>query len=183
SSSTRVLSLPSAMKRTSTSVLRFASCCQSGVISHESTIRECGSHERTRPQSHVLPSSPRSYQRPPTCGSITASTRFALPILWVASGHQVPIFSVKTRQATSGGALTITTLRRLFAWSLSRTVCSFMKTFFRVSWFLVQPLPCRRRAFHPRIRRASCEALRGPARPPHRAGVYPRRDPPPVVPP
>src|SRR6266498_3392371 len=82
------------MKRTSTSVFRFGSYCQSALISHESKSRECGSHESTRPQSQVLPSSPRSYQRPPTRGSITASTAFALPILWVASGHQVPIFSL-----------------------------------------------------------------------------------------
>jgi hypothetical protein len=55
-------------------------------------------------------------------GSITASTAFALPILWVVSGHQVPIFSVNVRQAKSWGAFTLTTLRRLFACPLSPTV-------------------------------------------------------------
>lgn len=35
------------------------------------------SHASTLPHSHVLPSSPRSYQRPPTRGSITASTALA----------------------------------------------------------------------------------------------------------
>src|SRR5262249_6708623 len=122
SSSTRVPP-PSAMKRTSTSVFRFGSCCQSALNSQESTNREWGSHRSTRPQSQVLPSSSRSYQRPPTCGSITASTALAFPILWVANGHQVPILSVNIRQATAGGAFTLTTFRRLFA-SLLTVGCS-----------------------------------------------------------
>jgi hypothetical protein len=42
------------------------------------TSRECGSQASTRPQSHVLPSSPRSYQRPPMHGSMTASTAVTL---------------------------------------------------------------------------------------------------------
>src|SRR5262249_10204967 len=118
SSSTGVPCLPSGMKRTSTSVLRFGSCCQSALISQESTSREGGSHESTRPHSQVLPSSPRSYHLPPTCGSITAFTAVTFPILCVASGHHVPIFSVNARQATAGGACTLTTFRRLLARSL-----------------------------------------------------------------
>src|SRR5687768_1857039 len=112
------------MKRISISVFSSGSYCQSALTSHESTRRDGGSHDSTRPQSQVLPSSPRSYQRPPTRGSITASTALAVPILWVASGHQVPISSVKTRHATAGGALTITTFRTRSA-SLARgLVCS-----------------------------------------------------------
>src|SRR4029450_7791502 len=102
------------MKRTSTSVFRFGSCCQSALISHESTSREGGSHESTQPQSQVLPSSPRSYQRPPTRGSITASTALTFPILCVANGHHVPICSVNTRHATGGGTRRPTTFLRLF---------------------------------------------------------------------
>src|SRR4029453_14494481 len=150
------------MKRPSTSVCSFGSCFQSAVISQESTNRVCGSQDRTRPQSQVLPSSPRSYQRPPTRGSITASTAFTLPILWVASGHHAPIFSVNTRHATAGGAFTITTLRRLFGWSLSGVVFFFIIVFFcglRFFGFLAQPLPGTRRAFHPRVRRAMYEGL------------------------
>src|SRR5262245_10535961 len=112
------------MKRTSTSVFRVGSGCQSALMSQESTRREGGSHESTRPQSQVPPSSPRSYQRPPTRGSITASTAFALPILWVVSGHHVPILSVNTCQATCGGALTLTTFHTLFGSVLSDIVCS-----------------------------------------------------------
>ena len=62
--STRVRSLPSALKRTSNSVFRVGSYCQSALISHERTRRECGSHAITLPHWHVLPSSPRSNQRP-----------------------------------------------------------------------------------------------------------------------
>src|SRR5215207_10256205 len=101
------------MNRTSTSVFRLGSCCQLPLISQDSTKRIC-SQESARPQSHVLPSSPRSYQRPPTRGSITASTAFALPILWVASGHQLPIPSVNTCHATDGAALTVTDFFTLF---------------------------------------------------------------------
>src|SRR5262252_8418851 len=102
------------MNRSSISVLRFGSYCHSAVMSQESTRREVGSHASTVPQSQVLPSSPRSYQRPPTRGSTTASTALALPILYSPSGHHAPICSVNTLQATAGGALTFTTLRTLF---------------------------------------------------------------------
>src|SRR5882672_9867085 len=101
------------MKRTSTSVFSLGSYCQSAVMSQERTRREVGSHESTLPQSHVLPSSPRSYHRPPTRGSITASTAVALPILKTASGHHVAIPSVNTRHATACGALTLTTFLTL----------------------------------------------------------------------
>src|SRR5262249_14249892 len=80
SSSTRV-PCPPAMKRTSTSVRRSGSCLKSASISHERIKRVGGSQTSTRPQSQVLPSSPCSYHRPPTRGSITASTALALPIL------------------------------------------------------------------------------------------------------
>src|SRR5215207_2456085 len=113
------------MNRTSTSVFRLGSCCQLPLISQDSTKRIC-SQESARPQSHVLPSSPRSYQHPPTRGSITASIALALPILWVPSGHQVLIFSVNTRHATDGGACTSTTLRTLIASSPPHVVCPFM---------------------------------------------------------
>src|SRR6202040_912919 len=83
-------------------------------MSQGSPSRELGSHTSTRPQSHVLPSSPRSYQRPPTRGSMTASTALALPILYNANGHHVPICSVNTCHATSGGACTLATFRTLF---------------------------------------------------------------------
>src|SRR5262249_20227081 len=137
--STRVPCLPSGMKRTSTSILRFGSCCQSALISQESTSREGGSHESTRPQSQVLPSSPHSYQRPPTRGSITAFTAVTFPILCVASGHHVPIFSVNTRHATVGGDCTLTTFRKLFArsplWLASATVIGSSP------WMLLAQLP------------------------------------------
>src|ERR1700730_436908 len=96
SSSTRVTAPPWSMKRISISVFKSGSYCQSAVMSQDSTSRNGGSQERTLPHWHVLPSSPRSYQRPPTCGSMIASTALALPILSTASGHHVPILSVKT---------------------------------------------------------------------------------------
>jgi hypothetical protein len=54
---------------------------KSALICQESTSREGGFHESTQPKSKVLPSSPRSCQRPPTPGSISASTALALPML------------------------------------------------------------------------------------------------------
>src|SRR4029453_13402844 len=135
------------MNRISTSVFRFGSYCQSALISHDSISREGGSHASTRPQSQVLPSSPRSYQRPPTRGSITRPTPFPLPILWVASGPQVPIFSVNPPHATIGGTLTLKTFRRVFgsvcAAAFSVIVCSS-------PWRpRPQPLPETGGAFHP----------------------------------
>src|SRR3954470_11131261 len=112
------------MNFTSISVFSVGSYCQSAAMSQDSTSRECGSQDNTLPQSQVLPSSPRSYQRPPTRGSITASTALALPILYSPSGHHVPIFSVKTRHATSGGACTLTTLRTLFGSIVLDFACS-----------------------------------------------------------
>ena len=73
--------LSSAMRRTSTFVFRFGSWQKSALICQESTSREGGFHESTQPQSQVLPSSPRSCQRPRTRRSISASTALALPML------------------------------------------------------------------------------------------------------
>jgi hypothetical protein len=65
------------------------------VISQESSSRVGGSHDSTRPQSQVLPSSPRSYQRPPALGSITMSLIGDLLMLWLLIHHR-DIPAVKT---------------------------------------------------------------------------------------
>src|SRR5258708_19147090 len=109
-------------------------------MSQDSPSRELGSHTSTRPQSHVLPSSPRSYHRPPTRGSMMASTAFALLILYTANGHQVPICSVKTCHATSREACTFTTLRTLFGSVQFNTICSAI-TISLPSLPPAQPLP------------------------------------------
>src|SRR5262245_42533869 len=111
------------MKRISISVLSSASYCQSALMSQESTRRDGASQTSTLPQSHVLPSSPRSYHRPPAFGSITASTEFALPILYIVRGHHAPICSVKTRHATFCGARTVIVLHTL----LASPIASFLK--------------------------------------------------------
>src|SRR5919197_6714578 len=96
-------------------------------------------------------------------GSITASTALALPILWVASGHHVPIFAVNTRHATSGGALTLTTFRTLFASLAPDFVCSVIVVSF-LSMLLAQRYPQTRPVRHPRSYRASGAAPRCRAR-------------------
>lgn len=45
---------------------------------------------------------------------MTASAARALPILWLITGHQLPICSVNTRQAMAGGACTVTVFGTVF---------------------------------------------------------------------
>src|SRR5262249_34971563 len=98
--------------------------CQFALMSQVRTRREWGSQLRTRPQSHVLPWSPRSYQRPPTRGSRTASTAFALPVLHVARNHHPALLSVARRHATAGGAAARAPFRTLFGSVPPAIVCS-----------------------------------------------------------
>ena len=65
-----------------------------GVVLHRpfscqvSTTHAAGSHTSTVPQSHSVPSTSISYQRPPALGSITAWWRSAAPMWW-PHGHQL----------------------------------------------------------------------------------------------
>src|SRR5262249_23944921 len=112
--STRVLPLPSSRKVTSTRLALDGSgrYLKSDPRGHETTTRVGGEYSSTRPQSHSEPSVPRSYQRPPLCGSRIAVNGSTLPMWW-ERGHHVSNFSVKTLNACAIGALTTTDFRTL----------------------------------------------------------------------
>src|SRR4249920_3062399 len=110
SNSTTVASAPSAVNLTSTSELTVVSGCQALLTSQLMTKRCGGSHTSTLPTSVCDPSSPSSYQRPPSRGSITAIFSGALPID-ALRGHQRPSPEVNTSNAWPWLALTRTLLR------------------------------------------------------------------------
>src|SRR5262249_2681625 len=83
-------------KRTSTSVSKSRSYCQFPLICQASTTRVGGSQVSTRPHSHSEPSSLRSYQRPPACGSTMTSCCADLVLSECCLGHHLPIPDVKT---------------------------------------------------------------------------------------
>src|SRR5207237_258688 len=80
--------------------------CHWPFICQVITSRCGGSQTSTRPQSHSLPSTPRSYHRPPSRGSMMASAISAWP-MWYSRGHQVLNEPVKTRNAFSIGTPTV----------------------------------------------------------------------------
>ncbi len=83
-----------------------ASYVHSLLSCQPSTIRVGGSQTTTLPQSHSLPSTQRSYQRPPSRGSIIASTNSACP-MWCEGGHQPSKPAVNVENALSGETATV----------------------------------------------------------------------------
>jgi hypothetical protein len=81
---------PIAVKRTSTSLARAGSgsCFHCALIIQARVTWVGGSQVSTRPQSHSLPSTPISYQRPPSRGSITDVSMSASP-MWCSGGFQL----------------------------------------------------------------------------------------------
>src|SRR3979411_400925 len=90
SSSTKVAFGPSAVNLTSTSELTVVSCFQLLLRSQLTTKRLGGSQTRILPTSACEPSSPSSYQRPPSRGSSTTAFIGAVPTV-ALRGHQRPI--------------------------------------------------------------------------------------------
>jgi len=72
--------------------------CQALLMSQLMTKRCGGSHTSTLPTSVCDPSSPSSYQRPPSRGSITAIFSGDLPMV-ALRGHQRPSPDVNTSNA------------------------------------------------------------------------------------
>src|SRR6185312_6289779 len=98
SSSMRVVSAPSAMNLTSTSVTSPGSYCHCGLICQARTNAWGGVHAITYPVWQVEPSSPTEYQRPPTRGSMMHSFSGDLRMEWLA-GHQRDMSAVNTAKA------------------------------------------------------------------------------------
>src|SRR5207253_9960762 len=128
SSSTLVCSGPSARTPTSISLActGSGSYCHSPLICQVISSRWGGSHATTRPQSHSLPSTPRSYQRPPSRGSRIASAISAWP-MWNSRGHQVLNELVKTRNAFSIGTPTVVRPLRAGLVDVSLMACSCLQ--------------------------------------------------------
>src|SRR5919108_370534 len=106
------------MNRTSTSLVFVGSVsiCHRGLMSQLITTRVGRSYASTRPQLHSLPSTPRSYTRPPTRGSNTRSAIGTARRLY-SGGNHVPMPSVKTVNASSSGASTTTCTCTLVSWT------------------------------------------------------------------
>src|SRR5579863_7944800 len=120
-SSTRVVPASSAVKRISISLAlvrsMVVSATQSGLswpgpTCHERHTRSGGSQCSTLPQSQSSPLALRSYQRPPTRGSMKMASNGVLP-MWCVAGHQLSICSTNTLQARSIGAFTRMLLKTL----------------------------------------------------------------------
>src|SRR5260370_26136239 len=110
SSSTKVASGPSIVKRTSTSEPTVVSGFQRWLMSQLTTKRFGGSQRRILPTVASEPSSPVSYQRPPRRGSIVTVFIGDVPIVPLR-GHQRSSPAVNTSQACALLALTRTLLR------------------------------------------------------------------------
>src|SRR5260370_10593275 len=95
SSSTKVASGPSIVKRTSTSEPTVVSGFQRWLMSQLTTKRFGGSQRRILPTVASEPSSPVSYQRPPRRGSIVTLFIGDVPIL-LLRGHQRSTPAVNT---------------------------------------------------------------------------------------
>src|SRR6516225_9694529 len=101
-----------------------------GPMCHERHKWRGGSQWSTLPQSQRSPLALRTYQRPPTRGSMKMASNGVLPMWWVA-GHQVSICSTKTLQARSMGAFTRTLLNTLRSSSAGFTMFGSYWRFFR----------------------------------------------------
>src|SRR5579872_5257466 len=137
-SSTRVVPAASGVKRISSSLALAMSMSAThsglswpGPTCQERQMRRGGSQLRTLPQSHRSPFAFRSYQRPPTRGSIKIASKGVVPMWWVA-GHQVSICSTKTLHVRSMGALTRILLNTLRSSSAEFGMfCSYRRSFRR----------------------------------------------------
>src|SRR6266481_1149333 len=168
SSSTRVASGPSIVKRTSTSEPTVVSGFQWWLMSQLTTKRFGGSQRRILPTVASEPSSPVSYQRPPRRGSIVTVFNGEVPIVPLR-GHHRSSPAVNTSKACAWLALTRTLLQTgAMVTVLFMVLCLFHEDLPLPIWVFAQPRPERQRARRPRIDRARI------ARPRARAGRWRR---------